>query len=98
MIDPSKRMTILVAAGVAVTWLLPLLMFWHFIGRVPTVDPDLAKELLSRPDSDYVLVDTRLPEDYRAGHIEGSISWPYEQIMAVSTKENIPERDRKSVV
>ena len=92
MIDPSKRMTILVAAGVAVTWLLPLLMFWYFIGRVPTVDPDLAKELLSRPDSDYVLVDTRLPEDYRAGHIEGSISWPYEQIMAVSTKESIPER------
>jgi rhodanese-related sulfurtransferase len=92
MIDPSKRMTILVAAGVAVTWLLPLLLFWYFIGRVPTVDPDLAKELLSRPDSDYVLVDTRLPEDYRAGHIEGSISWPYEQIMAVTTKENIPER------
>jgi len=91
MIDPSKRVTVLVAAGVAVTWLLPLILFWYFIGRAPTVDPDLAKELLSRTDSNYVLVDTRLSEDYAAGHIEGAISWPYEQIMAVAGKDEVPD-------
>jgi 3-mercaptopyruvate sulfurtransferase SseA len=69
-------MTILVAAGIAVTWILPLMMFWYFIGRAPTVDPDQARELLSAPDSDCVLVDTRQKEDYEAGHIEGSVSWP----------------------
>jgi rhodanese-related sulfurtransferase len=100
MTDPSKRKDLWVATGVVVAWLLPLMLFWYFIGRAPTVDPDQARELLSRPDSDYVLVDTRLPEDYRAGHIEGSMSWPYEQIIAVTAKEGIPEtlRNKKIIL
>jgi rhodanese-related sulfurtransferase len=92
MADPSKKKGFWVATGVVVTWLLPLVLFWTFVGRAPTVDPDQARAFLSLPGSDYVLVDTRLPEDYRAGHIEGSISWPYEQIMAVAAKESIPDK------
>lgn len=87
-------------AGVVVTWLLPLMLFWYFIGRTPTVDPDHARELLDRPGSEYLLVDTRLPEDYAAGHIEGSLSWPYEQIMAVAGTEDVPEtvKNRKIIL
>jgi len=97
MNERSRTITISVAAGIAVTWLLPLLLFWYFIGRAPTADPDHAKEWLSGADVDYVLVDTREREDYEAGHIEGAVSWPHGQIMALSGKDYIPEtlKDKK---
>jgi rhodanese-related sulfurtransferase len=91
MIDRSRRKGLWVAAGVVVTWLVPLMLFWYFIGRAPTVDPDRARELLSRPDSEYMLVDTRLREDYAAGHIEGSVNWPFEHIMSTAGKASLPE-------
>ena len=45
--------------------LLPVVLYWYFVGRVPGVAPEKAKELLADPRAAAVLVDVRSPDEFK---------------------------------
>lgn len=80
----------LVVALVILGALPPALLHWALIGRVPSLDPSEAMELLRRPGGSTVLVDVRQPATHVANPLEGARNWPYEEITAVEGPEAIP--------
>jgi hypothetical protein len=60
----------------------PLLFYWIFIGRAPSVSVGDAHEILSQGDPKAILVDVRNTEEFTNGHIAGSFNSPYKQILA----------------
>ena len=79
---------------IVVGGLIPLILYWFFFGRAPTVTPTQAKTLLRAADSSAVLVDVRKPAEFSSRHIDGAINWPAAEIFALASKENIPEQFR----
>lgn len=61
---------------------------------VITVDGDEAKQLL---EEGAILVDVRTKEEHEAGHIEGSILIPYEQMKELAAQK-LPDKEKKIVV
>ncbi len=88
---PAKRNSVLwLGGGILVAGLLPLLLYWLLLGRVPGVTVGQARALLSRANSDAVLVDVRPASAYAAGHIPGAANWPYSAITSVRDITSIP--------
>lgn len=77
---------------------LPGLLYVGVFGRVPAVSPGGARAMLAAGST--VLIDTREPEEYDAGHVQGSFSWPYESIMRIRSRGDIPElfRGRRMIL
>ena len=73
--------------------LLPVALYWQLVGRVPSVSPQQAKDLLAEP-SMAVLVDVRTAEEYQARHLEAAENWPYAEIAALDHSDAMPERFR----
>ncbi len=84
----QQRRTAVVLAVVACFGLLPILAYWLLVGRAPTVTADEAAELLAGPD--VVLVDVRTAEEFAAGHVSGSHSWPLSEIAALPADAELP--------
>lgn len=76
----------LVLAGL----ILPLIAYWLAIGRIPSVTATEAKALLGTQGSASMLVDVRSASAYTERHLEGADNWPYDQIMAASSPEQVP--------
>ena len=83
-----------VSVAIPVAGLIPLAAYWQYVGRAPTLTPEEAKQTLDRPDADTVLVDVRPSTEYAASHLNGSVNWPFDEIMAVDAPDDIPERIR----
>lgn len=77
----------------AVLGLLPPVLYWHFVGRVPTVTPEEAKDLLAAPGA-AILVDVRTPDEFIAHHLEAAENWPLAEIAATPSPGAVPERFR----
>ena len=73
---------------------LPLVLYWLFFGVVPTVVPDEAKRLLRENADSTVLVDVRTAKAFSAGHIEGAINWPLQEIRRATTAAEAPANFR----
>jgi rhodanese-related sulfurtransferase len=70
--------------------LVPIILYWTILGRLPNISVDKAKEILSASGSNAALVDVRTPSEYAANHIEAARNWPYDQIMALDSADGIP--------
>jgi rhodanese-related sulfurtransferase len=84
-VRPAVILLIVVVGG------LPLGLHWLTIGRIPSIGPQGAKDLLSKPGSTAILVDVRPEKDYTAKHLEGAWNWPFGQIKALTSREEVPE-------
>lgn len=77
----------------AVLGLLPVILYWHFIGRVTNVTPEEAKDLLAASGG-AILVDVRTPDEFKTHHLEAAENWPLTEIAAMSSTDAVPERFR----
>lgn len=80
---------IIVAGGLA-----PLILYWLFWGRIPSVTPIPAKELLRMTNSSAILVDVRSSDEFDSSHIDGAQNWPLTEILATHSKSEVPEQFR----
>ena len=87
--DP-KRLLPWIIAGVSVSGLLPVVIFWVFFGRVPVLDGDAARQKLLRPETPSILIDIRPPTDFNRSHIDGSANRPFADIMKMCTAGDMP--------
>jgi rhodanese-related sulfurtransferase/cell shape-determining protein MreD len=87
----GKRKSLFLASVIIVAGLIPIVCYWHWIGRGPGLSPQQAWDRMNSPASGAILVDVRAPEDYAAGHIDEAVNWPYRNIMAVMRGEAIPQ-------
>ena len=74
--------------------LLPAVGYWAFLGRAPTISPDDARSILAEPKTSAVLVDVRTPDEFADHHIEAARSWPYDRVMALTSRKDVPEAIR----
>ncbi len=86
----ERKLVVWLGGGVLVTGLLPLLLYWFLLGRIPSVSVSEARVLLARTNSPPVLVDVRPPEVYLAHHVEGAVSWPYQAIASATDSSQMP--------
>jgi rhodanese-related sulfurtransferase len=85
-----QRVALLVGVVFA---LAPAILYWHFVGRVPSVSPEKAKQILSDSQA-AVLVDVSTPSGFKAHHLEAAQNWPMDEIAALSSQDAVPERFR----
>jgi len=90
----SRRSSVVVAALVLIATGLPLAAYWALFGRILTVVPQEAKRLLREEPTATLLVDVRAAESFSAGHIEGAVNWPLEEVRATSSHEQMPAKLR----
>ena len=81
---------ILIIAIIALIGMLPICIYWFSSGQY-AIRPDQAKVLLNTPNTNALLVDIRSPEDFKADHIDGAASWPFADIMRLSSKDQLPQ-------
>ena len=93
MFDTSRKTAIIVSALILAGTGIPMLLYWGLFGGIPTVIPLDAKRLLGEGDT-AALVDVRPAESFSTGHIEGSINWPLDDVMAATNENAIPEKLR----
>ena len=70
-------------------------MFGLFTKKYQSLSMEQAKDELDHNDN-IVLVDVRTPEEYRSGHIQGSVNIPLDSLDAVERK--IPDKDSRIFV
>jgi len=95
MIPHTWNRRFLVGLMVVIGGALPLVAYWFSLGRVPTLMPDDARELLGKPGSTAVLIDVRASEEFKANHLEAAENWPYDEVMKMPLRgpsSEIPER------
>jgi len=80
----ASRATPAIVLAILVCGLIPIAIYWSAIGRAPAISPVEAVSLLNQPGSKTLLVDVRETADFEASHLEGAVSWPYEDIKALS--------------
>jgi rhodanese-related sulfurtransferase len=80
---------LIVAGGV-----VPLILYWFFSGRVPTIRPNRARELLRTTDSSALLIDVRDANEFALRHIDGAQNFSSTEIFAADSKSDIPEQFR----
>jgi rhodanese-related sulfurtransferase len=78
------------AGGIVGAGLLPILLYWLLLLRVPTVTTDEARVLLVQTNSTVALADVRRPELFAAGHISGAVNWPSEAIASPDRLRDMP--------
>lgn len=80
----------LVISLITLGLIIPIALYWWLLGRIPTLTARRALEFLHGPDENVVLVDVRDTGTFLAGHVDGAQNWPIEQIMAVSSTDQVP--------
>jgi rhodanese-related sulfurtransferase len=74
--------------------LLPLVLYWWVLGRVPTLVARDTIEMLNQADANAILVDVRDATAFKAKHLQVAQNWPLENIAAVSSRDQVPARFR----
>jgi rhodanese-related sulfurtransferase len=78
---------------------LPLAVYWQFVGRVPSVTSEEAKEFLTDNNGLTALVDVRTPAEFEESHLAAAENWPYEQITASTSADAVPKQlERKRLL
>jgi rhodanese-related sulfurtransferase len=89
----ERRTRALLFTIIAVGGSLPLLLYWLFLGRVPTITADEAKTLLAS-SGQATLLDVRPAEEFQSDHIEAAQNWPYADIAALVSSAAMPQQFR----
>ncbi len=79
---------------------LPVALFWWFVGRAPTVEPDQARAWLAAADGRTRAVDVRPAAAFAAGHLPGAVSLPWASIRTLAGPDLLPAelRGRRLIV
>lgn len=88
--DARDRALTAIAMLIGAAALLPLILYWLVLGRVPNADPFVASDLLRSDEDAIALVDVREPEEFDASHLEGAVNWPLSQIVSSSSLAEMP--------
>jgi rhodanese-related sulfurtransferase len=92
--SPAWGLRLILAAGILLLGTLPPALWWWSVARVPTVD--IREALASSPHdtgtsaSRSALVDVRSPEAFQARHVEGSVSWPLDDVLSFHSASDLP--------
>jgi rhodanese-related sulfurtransferase len=86
----NRRSTTAIAILIAIGALLPPVLYWVAIGRIPNMDPIAASDYIRAAPADTLLVDVRDPIEFRAAHLEGAASLPASQIASLATIGDLP--------
>lgn len=75
--------------------LTPIIVYTLTLGRIPTIIPLKAKQLLSS-DTRYVLLDVRTTDEFLREHLKDAANWPVAEIFKTQNFADIPAefRDR----
>lgn len=84
----SNKTGLLVIALIVLFGAAAPAMYWAIWGRAASITVDQAMVMLSDPAAGTLLVDVRPAREYRFSHLDGAVSWPYEQI----TRDQVPQR------
>ena len=76
---------------IAIGGAAPPAFYWAVFYRVPSVTPDEAKAMLSKPGSRTMLVDIRDEDVFGKAHLAEAVNWPYGSIVAMSSLRGLPE-------
>ncbi|MHC4496105.1 MAG: rhodanese-like domain-containing protein, partial [Planctomycetota bacterium] len=90
----GHRMRLVVLGIIVAGGLAPLILYWLLWGRIPSVTPIQAKELLRMTNSSAILVDVRSSDEFDSSHIDGAQNWPVTEILATHSKSEVPEQFR----
>ena len=81
-----------VIAGMVVTaFLLPIVIYYFAIGSVPALTVQEARATLTSMGNEWTLVDIRTSEEFAYEHLNVAINWPYESLMSISSREDLPD-------
>lgn len=94
MSSMPRAAILLVVAVIGVASVLPPALYWTCVGRVPTRSVREALAELSVPAAAAVLVDVRPADDFRDSHLEAATNWPFADIRALASPDQVPERLR----
>jgi rhodanese-related sulfurtransferase len=96
----GRTIPLWLVSGIFGAGLLPILLYWFFFLREPSLTVDAARSLLAQTNSSAVLVDVRSPEAFAAGHVAGAVNWSSKSIRAVTGPPDVPAalRGRKLLV
>ena len=86
--DVRTKLVWSIALAGAAFVVLPILLYWFVIGRVPAVTSEAARTRVS--EGSAVLVDIRPPDSYRDRHVAGSVNWPAAEILTLEAGQPLP--------
>jgi len=85
-----RRIEFFVIALIVLGGTIPLVAYAATYGGVPMITPQNAIPRLIKPDRNVVLIDIRTLEQFQRQHVTGAHSWPFEQIQAISSADQLP--------
>jgi rhodanese-related sulfurtransferase len=91
LLPSVKKIRLILTGLILLGGILPLFHYWYYIGRIPGVTPVEARQLLATADASAVLIDVRSPQQFEEMHLDGAENWPYEEMMALRTPDEIAE-------
>lgn len=71
--------------------LLPIIMYWWILGRVPTITASEAIRLLNQADGKALLVDVRREDAFVRQHVEGAQHWSMDAMVAIRSPTELPD-------
>ena len=92
MPSSQNRTRLVVAVLIILGGILPVGFYRQFVGRVPSVTPEKAKELLADRGAAAVLVDVRTPAEFRENHLEAAENWPYQELAGLDSPTALPKQ------
>lgn len=87
---PHRPSRMIVMALIILVGLMPVVFYWSWIGRAPTITPQEARVQLADPRGNAVLVDVRTAAEYAAAHLNGAINWPLDSIERLPATTSLP--------
>lgn len=91
---PRRSAWWIVLAMVLVGGSLPPLLYAFVSVPITTVTPQEAREMLRQDPASTVLVDVRGPEAFSAGHLDGAVNWPLDELVAAKSPDDAPPQLR----
>jgi rhodanese-related sulfurtransferase len=93
--NTHKNKTYFLILAIALTlFAIPLILYRLFYGRTSQITPSHAKVLLTKQDSDTILIDVRTSDEFNSAHIFGSEHWALNDILSTQSENKVPEQFR----
>jgi len=86
----SKRDNYLTILIILLGGLIPIVLYWGILGRVPTLTSEAAMRMLNQDNSEALLIDVRSEDAFSQQHVEGAKNWSIDEIAAIQSPEEIP--------
>jgi len=85
-----RRSLAAIAILVTTAAVLPLGLYWLFVGRIPNMDPIAASDYLRAAPGETTLIDVRDPVEFHTAHLEGALNWPLSEIDSLQVSGHHP--------